>query len=97
MKTTVGSSKNVTGTLLKRHYGRACPIDLKGRLVVPWDEIAEWISKDEGRRFHRQQIQTAFNVSLEELKERFLEDPVIREYLLSHGLFAAEEDKKGES
>jgi len=71
---------------MQDHKGRAAPISLGSRTQASWNEITDWISKDEGRRVQRQSIQRAFEGTLSRLKELLLEDPYIREWLLENNI-----------
>ena len=71
---------------MQDHKGRAAPISLGSRTQASWNEITDWISKDEGRRVQRQSIQRAFEGTLSRLKELLLEDPYIREWLVENNI-----------
>ena len=68
------------GFLLQKKSSGTCPLTYNGS-PVPWREIADWISDEEGYFVCDQTVRNNFNAVLERLKEKMLEDPYIRDWL----------------
>lgn len=62
-----------------------CSLEWEG-LPVPWDAIAEWLSEEEGQTISRQVLKNHFRHTLLKLRDRLIEDPVIRDWLIENDL-----------
>ena len=75
------------GELLKKDKGqRMCPLRYEGE-PVPWVDIAEWISDEEGHPVHWQTIRNTFvEVTLKDLRLKLEKCPEIRDWMEDHGI-----------
>ena len=79
------------GKLLQKDTGRLCPLGSNGSGAT-WEEIASWLSDEEGRRIRHQTVQRAFESTLRRLAEKILEDRFLRQYLIDNNFTIPEED-----
>lgn len=85
------------GRLLQKNTGRPCPIELKQGETATWQQVADWISDEEGVTIPHQTIQRAFNNTLGRLKEKLLKDDFIRQYLIDNNYDIPDDIEEGES
>jgi hypothetical protein len=74
------------GPLLERGDGQPLDPDYDGTRNYSWNEIVELISAQEGQKLGRQAVMRHVDNMVIKLREKLINDPVIRDWILDNDL-----------